>query len=106
MSIQNPQIQSHAFLQKMYDDDYYPTGLVDECKAIFLNACERIEQEKPQNLDELYAITHEATEQLNQFEDDLETVARECLAETMEFIAQVYGFEDADGEELIAPRYW
>lgn len=113
MNIQNTQIQSYAFLQEMYDDDYYPTFLVDKCKAIFLNVCERIEQEKPQNLDELYAITHEATEQINDLQDEfdendseIETVARDCFGTTMYFIATAYDFEDADIEELIAPRDW
>lgn len=79
----------------------------------FLNVCQRIEQEQPDNLDALYAITHEATEQLNELQDEfdendseIETVARDCFGETMEFIAQAYGFDDADGEELIAPRDW
>lgn len=113
MSIQNPQILSYTFLQEMYDDDYFPDFLVDKCKAIFLNTCERIEQEKPQNLDELYAITHEATEQINDLQDEfyendseIETAARDCLGVTMFFVAQAYGFEDADAEELIAPRDW
>lgn len=113
MNIQNPQIQSYDFLREMYDDEYFPNFLVDKCKAIFLNACLRIEQEQPDNLDALYAITHEATEQLNELQDEfdendseIETVARDCLGETMHFIAQAYGFNDADIEELIAPRDW
>ncbi|MCQ9329023.1 DUF5713 family protein [Glaesserella parasuis] len=113
MNIQNPQIQSYDFLRGMYDDGYFPNFLVDKCKAIFLNVCQRIEQEQPDNLDALYAITHEATEQLNELQDEfdendseIETVARDCFGETMEFIAQAYGFDDADGVELIAPRDW
>lgn len=97
----------------MYDDDYFPNFLVDKCKAIFLNVCERIEQEHPENLGKLYVITHEATEQINELQDEfddngseIETVARDCLGETMMFVAQAYGFEDADIEELIAPRDW
>ena len=33
-------------------------------------------------------------------------MAREEMAEDFRFIARAYGFEDADVEELIAPRAW
>ena len=36
----------------------------------------------------------------------IETVARDTIATDMEYIAQSYGFEDADIEELVAPRDW
>lgn len=91
----------------------FPIFWLINAKLFFLNVCQRIEQEQPDNLDALYAITHEATEQLNELQDEfdendseIETVARDCFGETMEFIAQAYGFDDADGVELIAPRDW
>lgn len=91
----------------------FPIFWLINAKLFFLNVCQRIEQEQADNLDALYAITHEATEQLNELQDEfdendseIETVARDCFGETMEFIAQAYGFDDADGEELIAPRDW
>ena len=91
----------------------FPIFWLINAKLFFWNVCQRIEQEQPDNLDALYAITHEATEQLNELQDEfdendseIETVARDCFGETMEFIAQAYGFDDADGEELIAPRDW
>ena len=58
----------------------------------------------------LYALTHAATEEFNalaeEFEEndsELETAAREAIAEDFEWIAKAYGV-DADIEELIAPR--
>lgn len=52
--------------------------------------CKHIESERPKNLDTLYLITHAATEQLNDLQDEfeeneskIETVVREYLAETM-----------------------
>ena len=57
--------------------------------------------------------THAATERFNElaeeFEEndsEIETVARDTIATDMEYIAQSYGFEDADIEELVAPRDW
>ena len=113
MSVQNPQIQSYDFLCDMYNDDYFPTELVDKIKAVLLDACAQIEQNPPADLDALYTITHAATKKINELEDEfdaadseLETAARECIAENFAFIAQAYGFEGADIEELIAPREW
>lgn len=54
-----------------------------------------------------------ATEAFNDLEaefeaagSDIETVAREEIGEAFWFIAMAYGFEDADGEELISAREW
>jgi Family of unknown function (DUF5713) len=54
-----------------------------------------------------------ATEEFNDLESDfdeagseLETVAREVIAENFWAIANAYGFADADIEDLIATRDW
>jgi Family of unknown function (DUF5713) len=105
-------IRDHAFLADMYADDYFPKHLVDKCKAVLVELCDRIEKEQPNDLAALYQLTYSATEGINalqeEFEEndsDIETVARECIAADFAFIAQAYGF-NADDEELIAPREW
>ncbi|MFC4310357.1 DUF5713 family protein [Steroidobacter flavus] len=111
--ISNEQIKSHAFLQCMYDDEYFPKHLVDKGKKILLGLCERIEKEKPADEAALYSLTHSATNEFNDlaeefFEADseIETAARECIASDFEFVAKAYGFVNADIEELIATRDW
>src|SRR3989337_1540705 len=111
--ITNPTIQNHPFLSDMYNDPSYPEFLVDKCRDILTGLCLRIEKENPENLEELYTLTHAATEELNDLEDEffendseLETVARECFAMDFQTIAEAYGFEDADVEELIETRNW
>ncbi|MFN3075152.1 DUF5713 family protein [Acinetobacter sp. TY2] len=54
-----------------------------------------------------------ATEHINVLQDafdeaesEIETVARESIGSDIYFIAQSYGFVDADQEELISPRDW
>lgn len=108
----NPKIKGYSFLDCMYQDSYFPTFLVDKCKNILLALCHKIETNDPATLHHLYVLTHAATEEINELEDEffnydseIETVARECLAKNFEFIANAYGFK-ADIEELIAPRYW
>ncbi|MEV0228153.1 DUF5713 family protein [Nonomuraea sp. NPDC050786] len=109
----NQQIAGHTFLKSMYQDDYYPDHVVDKGREILLRLCERIEAERPADLAALYALTHAATEEFNELEaefeeadSEIETVAREVIAEDFWFVASAYGFADADVEELIATRDW
>jgi hypothetical protein len=39
-------------------------------------------------------------------DSEIETVARDCIGMDFEFIANAYGFENVDVEELIATRDW
>lgn len=109
MQISNHQVTAHSFLKALYGDDYYPDRAVDRGKEILLRLCERIESDRPADLAALYVLTRAATEEFNDLQDDdfdIETVAREEIAEDFWFVAQVYGFADADVEELIATRDW
>lgn len=108
----NPKVNKYVFLDCMYQDSYFPKYLVDKCKNILLELCYNIETSKPSNLDQLYNLTHSSTDKLNDLQDEffennseIETGARECLAENFEFIAEAFDF-DADIEELIATRDW
>tara|TARA_R110002096_G_scaffold24071_1_gene76048 strand:- start:1363 stop:1704 length:342 start_codon:yes stop_codon:yes gene_type:complete len=113
LSLTNPQINEYDLLAGMYRDGYFPNFLVDKIKAILLALCERIESEQPKDEKSLLELTHAATEQINnlaeEFEEndsELETEAREIMAENFEFIVQAYGFQNIDIEEVIAPRDW
>lgn len=113
MKIANEKILNYTFLKEMLDDGYYPTHLVEKGQELLKHLCEKIEEEKPENLEELYKLTHEYTEKFNdlayEFEaedSEIETVAREAIALDFYFIARSYEFNEADIEELIAPRDW
>jgi hypothetical protein len=112
VTIQNQQILAHSFLKNMQEDPYFPAAQVEKGKEILRKLCEAIEAEKPSSLEQLYALTHAATEEFNllgeEFEEngsELETAARENIGADFEFVAKAYGFE-ADAEELIATREW
>ena len=88
MAIKNETMSSYQFLTEMYEDDYFPTFLVDKCKAILIALCESIEVEMPRDVDGLLKLTHAAVESINQLEaefeendSELETAARETRAE-------------------------
>ncbi|MFE5812189.1 DUF5713 family protein [Streptomyces sp. NPDC056479] len=113
MNISNQQVIARPFLKALYGDDYYPDRVVDRGKAILLRLCERIEAERPADLAALYPLTQAATDEFNALQDEfwaagseIETVAREEMAEDFWFVAEAYGFPDADMEELIATRDW
>ncbi|RZB14606.1 hypothetical protein StrepF001_37270 [Streptomyces sp. F001] len=113
MPISNQQVAGHPFLKGLYGDDYYPDHVLDRGRAILLRLCERIEAERPADLPALYVLTHAATGEFNDLEaefdaagSEIETVAREEIAEDFWFIATAYGFTEADAEELIATREW
>ena len=111
--LNNEKVKNYPFLKDMYQDTYFPDKCVDKGKQILVDLCYEIENVKPKNLEELYSLTHSATDKFNDLEDDfaendseIETVARDCIGMDFEFIASAYGFENADTEELIATRDW
>ncbi|KQV04757.1 MULTISPECIES: DUF5713 family protein [unclassified Kitasatospora] len=113
MTITNQQVAAHPFLRGLYRDDYYPDHVLDLGKAILLRLCERIEAERPADLPALYLLTGAATEEFNALEaefeaadSEIETVAREEIGGDFWFVANAYGFTDADAEELISGRNW
>ena len=111
--LNNEAIKNHDFLKSMYQDDYFPDFLVDKIKSILISLCEDIEKAKPDSDASLLVLTHATTEQINNIEEEfeendseLETAAREAIAEDFSVIVQSYGFKDIDLEDVIAPRNW
>jgi hypothetical protein len=113
VAISNKQVEAHAFLQCMDDEEFFPRNLVDKGRQILLRLSERIESEMPADERALYGLTHAATKQFNDLAEEfydanseIETTAAECIALDFQFIANAYGFQGADLEELIATRDW
>ena len=113
MSLQNPKMAAYRFLAEMYEDAYFPDELVKKGEDILMELCQQIEQQNPASLEQLYALTHAATERFNDLQQEfgeqgseIETAARDCIGTDFKAIARAYGFDGADVEELIAPRDW
>ncbi len=109
----NEKVKNYSFLNEMYQDEYFPNDCVDMGKEILIDLCFQIEEQTPKTLEDLYKLTHTATEKFNDLEEvfyendsEIETVARDCIGTDFEFIANSYGFTNADVEELIATREW
>ena len=91
-------LKNDDYVYDMRDDDYYPQHLV----------------QKVADPQKIQARADEVTKNINTLEDEfdeadseIETVARESIAETFYLILKEYGLEeDFDIEELIAERDW
>ena len=113
MTLSNATMANYAFLKDMYRDPYFPNDLVQQGEAILVDVCLALERNPPADLAGLYALTHAATECFNDLQEafeergsEIETAAREAIAQDFDAIAKAYGFAEADVEELIAPRDW
>lgn len=113
MSLSNPTMNSYPFLQEMYADSYFPDELVKKGEDILRELCLQIEEQNPASLQELYELTHAATDKFNELQEEfdeqgseIETAARDCIATDFEALAKAYGFDDADTEDLVATRDW
>ncbi|WP_338089482.1 DUF5713 family protein [Polyangium fumosum] len=98
-------------MKSMIDDSYYPKLLVEKGQRLLVALAERIETEAPKG-NAVYALTHATTEAFNDLqeeffeaESEIETMAREAIAEDIGFLLGAYGYE-FDIEEAIAPRDW
>lgn len=112
MTLTNEETRIYAFLEEMHNDTYYPVELVAKGQGILHALCLQIEAAHLQTPEELFALTHAATEQFNQLnvefeaqDSELETGARENIGKDMAFIAEAYGFQ-VDVEDLIENREW
>ena len=112
MEVTNEKITNYEFLSEMYQDSYFPNNLVDKGKSILLELCLDIENSKPATSEDVYKLTHIATEKFNvlalEFESagsEIETAARDNIGMDVEFILNSYGY-NVDIEEAIAPREW
>jgi hypothetical protein len=111
MPITNEQVNSHALLATMVDDAYYPPAAVAKAQRLILDLAERIEQERPDD-EAVYALTQATVAHINELQNDfwasnseIETMARDALAQDVEFVLRAYGY-DVDLEAALANRDW
>ena len=113
MPITNAAMADYEFLAVLYEDDFFPNHVLDMGKAVLVRLCERLEADRPADLEALYVLTQAATKEFNGLEDEfeaagseIETVAREEICGDVYNIAAAYGFPDAEHEKLTATRDW
>ncbi|MBE1553994.1 tetratricopeptide (TPR) repeat protein [Filibacter limicola] len=111
LSVRDNDSASFEYLKDMYIDGYYPNFLVDKVKAELVKVVEFLEQGN-QDVEEIqskldfaiHAINDLAVE-FDENDSEIETVARESIAQTVEDILAFFGIE-IDTEEAIRERDW
>lgn len=101
----------YKLLDDMYRDGYFPDFLVDKVKELVENIIEFLETgernlEKIQSkFDEMTLAINDLQEEFEENESELETAARESIAETVAYILEWFNI-DIDVEDAIGERDW
>ena len=102
---------NYKLLEEMYEDGYFPDFLVDKVKDLvqevitFLETGERDLENIQRKFDEMTLAINDLEEEFEQNDSELETVAREAIAETIEYILNWFEI-DIDIEDALRERDW
>ena len=103
--------QNYKLLEEMYQDEYYPNFLVDKVKGelqkviYLLEKSEKNTEIIQEKLDEAVCAINDLQEEFYENDSEIETVARDCIGVTVEYILKWFGI-DIDTEEAIRERDW
>ena len=102
---------NYKLLDEMYQDDYYPAFLVDKVKdeiqkvIDLLESCETDTEVVQEKLDEAVLAINDLQEEFDENESEIETVARDCIGVTIDYILKWFDIP-IDMEEAIRERDW
>ena len=88
---------NYKLLDEMYQDDYYPTFLVDKVKDELQKVIDLLESGETDTdavqemLDEAVCGINNLQEEFDENDSEIETVARECIAATVAYILEWFG---------------
>lgn len=103
--------ENYELLAAMYRDDYFPDFLVDKIKVLVQNVIELLETEEKDlekiqdKFDEMTLAINDLQEEFEENDSELETVARDSIGETIDYILQWFDI-DIDVEDAIGERDW
>lgn len=103
--------EAYPLLDEMYRDGYFPDFLVDKIKDLVQNVIGLLETGE-KDLDRIQDALDEMTLGINELQDEfaendseIETVARESIARTVDYILKWFDLE-IDLEDAIGARDW
>ena len=102
---------NYKLLDEIYQDDYYPAFLVDKVKDELQKVIDLLESGETntdavqETLDEAVCVINDLQEEFDENDSEIETVARECIAENVAYILEWFGIP-IDTEESIRERDW
>ncbi|WP_035567704.1 DUF5713 family protein [Hymenobacter sp. IS2118] len=100
-----------AFLPDMYADEYFPDKQVDKIKKAIQKVVAHLEKgpssaaKTQQKLDQMTIAINELQDDFEEHDSELETGARESIAETVQRILTHFGV-DIDMEDALQERDW
>lgn len=103
--------ENYELLAVMYRDGYFPDFLVDKIKVLIQNVIALLETEEKDleiiqdKFDEMTLAINDLQEEFEENDSELETVARDSIGETIEYILQWFDI-DIDVEDAIGERDW
>ena len=102
---------NYQLLQEMYEDDYFPVFLVDRVKMLILPVIELLENGEREMaviqgaLDTMTLGINDLCEVFEENDSEIETCARESIAQTVMDILAWFDIE-IDIEDALAEREW
>ena len=102
---------NYKLLDEMYQDEYYPNFLVDKVKDELQKVIDLLETGETdteiiqKKLDEAICAINDLQEEFDENDSEIETVARDCIGETVGYILEWFGIP-IDVEEAIRERDW
>ncbi len=103
--------EDFAYLKDMFSDDYYPKKLVERVKqclqkiVAFIESGRHTYEEIQQKLDEATEKINDLQEKFDKQESEIETMARESIADTISGILAFFNI-DIDVETALRERDW
>ena len=101
----------YELLGEMYQDEYFPDFLVDKVKNEIQKVIEFLENGETDTeviqtkLDEVVCAINELQDEFDENDSEIETVARDCIGETVEYILKWFNI-DIEIEEALRERDW
>ena len=102
---------NYQLLDEMYEDEYFPDFLVDKVKNDLKKVIDVLENGETdteavqEKLDAVGCALNDLQDQLDETDCEIETVARDCIGETVAYILERFGIP-IDIEEAIRERDW
>ena len=102
---------NYKLLDEMYRDEYYPDFLVDKVKDELqkviglLESGETDTEAVQEALDAAVCSINDLQEEFDENDSEIETVARDCIGVTVDYILKWFGIP-IDMEEAIRERDW
>lgn len=102
---------SYKLLSDMYQDEYFPDFLVDKVKAEIQKVISLLERGEnrteiiQEKLDEAVRGINDLQAEFDENDSEIETVARDCIGETVGYILEWFGIP-IDIEEAVRERDW